>query len=293
MVTPTLIWPDFTPENAALLGGRARRRFHRAREERQPGRSSLELAAPVLDVPGLPAAPLVRRAQGGKPGTDEWLAEPVMLRPDRDRLSLRRLGTEDLDAQEARTLVQAAHAHFPAEELRIEMGEDAWYVRLPGQQARRGVPVEYAQEMLLSPLPEQFGVDVAGMRVLNELQMLWYSHPVNEARRREGRVEANALWVWGGGSLPESVPREPGFRAVVAGEPALAGLACWLELPLESPATMSEQADFAGYLVAIPASEAELGMQWLKRFLDGRGGFRLLASGHEWSFPARGLLRRW
>ena len=293
MVTPTLIWPDFTPEDAALLGGRARRRFHRAREEEQPGRSSLELAAHVLDVPVLPAAALVRLAQGGKPRADEYLGEPVMLRPDRDRLGLSRMGEEGLDAQEERTLVQAAHAHFPAEELRIEAGEDAWYVRLPGQQARRGLPVELAQGMLLSPLPEQFGVDVAGMRVLNELQMLWYSHPVNEVRRRQGRVEANALWVWGGGSLPETVSRGAGLSAVVSGEAAFAGLASWLGLPLESPAASLEQADLDGRLVVIPSGEAESGLQWLKRFLDRRGGFQLLASGHGWSVPGRGLLKRW
>lgn len=293
MVTPTLVWPDFSAEDAETLGRRARRRLRRVPEERHAGHSSLELVARALDEPALPAAALVRLAQGADPSPDEYLAEPVMLRPDRDRLSLSRLGGDALDEQDAHALVHAAHEHFPAGELHIEIGEDSWYVRLPGQQARTGLPVEQAQEMLLSPSPEQFGVDVAGMRVLNELQMLWYSHPVNEVRRRHGRAEANALWVWGGGRLPGTVPRTAGLKAIVADEPVFAGLASWLGVPLQSPAVLPEQADLEGRLVVIPPGDVELGRQWLERFLQGRGGFRLLAAGRAWKISGRGLLWRW
>lgn len=293
MVTPTLVWTDFSAEHAEMLGRRARRRFRRASEERHSGRSSLELAARVLDMPALPAAALLRVAQGTDPRADEYLAEPVMLRPDRDRLSLRRLGTDFPDERETHALVQAAHEHFPEDELRIEIGEGAWHVRLPGQRARPGLPVGDAQELLLSPSPEQFGVDVAGMRVLNELQMLWYAHPVNEARRRQGRAEANALWVWGGGRLPGTVPRAADLRAIVAGEPVFAGLARWLGVPLESPEALPTRTGTEGRLVVISSGDVELGQQWLKRFLQSRGGFRLLAAGHAWKIPGRGLLQRW
>ncbi len=293
MVTPTLIWPDFTPEHAAMLGGRAGRRFRRAREETQSGCTSLELAASVLDVPALPAAALVRLAQGSKPRSDEYLAEPVTLRPDRDRLSLCRLGDDALTEQEERALVQAAREHFPAEELCIEIEQGTWYTRLPGRQAERGLPVEQAQEVLLSPLPDQFGVDVAGMRVLNELQMLWYSHPVNEARRGQGRAEVNALWIWGGGRLPETVPQIADLKTIVASERELTGLASWLGLPQESASVVGERSGFDGCLIAIAPGEVELGLQWLKRFLNRPGGFQLLASGRVWSVPPRSLLRRW
>lgn len=293
MVTPTLIWPAFTQDEAALIGHRARRRLRRAGEETHGGRSALELAALALDLPALPAAALTRLAQGHKPVADEYLAEPVMLRPDRDRLSLHRLDYEALDDEEARELVQAAHAHFPEEELRIEPGEDIWRVRLPGAVARKGLPVERARATLLRPLPEEFGVDVRGMRALNELQMLWYAHPVNEARRSQGRAEANALWVWGGGGLPETVPAPGEVKAIAASEAVFAGLAKWLDLPLEPPAAALEQAGIADYLVVIAAGETGLGRRWLERLLGRRGGFRLLTAGSASNVPARGLLQRW
>ena len=35
-------------------------------------------------------------------------------------------------------------------------------------------------------------------RLLNEIQMAWYEHPVNEARAQRGLPPVNALWLYGG-----------------------------------------------------------------------------------------------
>ncbi|MFB6260448.1 MAG: hypothetical protein ABEJ96_08525, partial [Thiohalorhabdaceae bacterium] len=43
-------------------------------------------------------------------------------------------------------------------------------------------------------------------RLINEVQMVLATHPVNEARRREGLPEVNSLWFWGGGALPQGAP---------------------------------------------------------------------------------------
>lgn len=39
--------------------------------------------------------------------------------------------------------------------------------------------------------------DRAWRRLHNELQMLWHTHPVNDARSNRGVKAANALWLWG------------------------------------------------------------------------------------------------
>ena len=41
---------------------------------------------------------------------------------------------------------------------------------------------------------------------LNELQMLLFEHPVNQAREARGELTVNSLWLWGGGGLP-AVPK--------------------------------------------------------------------------------------
>ena|GEM_PF-639201 len=72
-------------------------------------------------------------------------------------------------------------------------------------------------------------------RLVNEVQMVLAAHPVNQARRREGRPEVNTLWFWGGGGLPEA---EPAPWAAVWGEaPGLAGLARLTGVPERGPVT--------------------------------------------------------
>jgi hypothetical protein len=36
-------------------------------------------------------------------------------------------------------------------------------------------------------------------RVFNEVQMLLYEHPVNQAREARGELAINSVWFWGGG----------------------------------------------------------------------------------------------
>src|SRR5690606_30880361 len=36
-------------------------------------------------------------------------------------------------------------------------------------------------------------------RLLNEIQMVWHEHPVNQARAARGALPVNGLWLYGGG----------------------------------------------------------------------------------------------
>ena len=42
---------------------------------------------------------------------------------------------------------------------------------------------------------------------LNEIQMAWHDHPVNQARERQGQPALNGLWLFGGGLPFEPTPR--------------------------------------------------------------------------------------
>jgi len=39
-------------------------------------------------------------------------------------------------------------------------------------------------------------------RIFNEIQMLLFAHPVNEAREARGELPVNSVWLWGGGCSP-------------------------------------------------------------------------------------------
>ena len=39
----------------------------------------------------------------------------------------------------------------------------------------------------------------------NEIQMLLYEHPLNQAREARGELAINGIWFWGGGTMPQLV----------------------------------------------------------------------------------------
>lgn len=292
MLPPALVWPQFDADEMAGIR-RLRRRLKRARADSVEAHSLLELTARALGIETPPAAALARLGEGLAADPAWCLAEPVTLVPDRDRLMLRRLGPDALAADEARALVEAVHAHFPADELRLEPVEPGrWYARLGAAEPRAGIAPAAAEGVSLPATPVTFGVGREGLRVLNELQMLWFEHPVNRERKQSGRPQANALWLWGGGALPAPVPPVPA-RAVATGEVELKGLATWLGLERRDPANPEATPVEPGLVVAIDAGGGPAAPAWLEAFASRRQAFRVFAAGRAWTVPARRFWRRW
>ncbi|SCY57314.1 hypothetical protein [Thiohalorhabdus denitrificans] len=131
-----------------------------------------------------------------------------------------------LDREEAEELANALNRELFAEQgghlSVLEPGR--WVLHLPEAPGIRTVPLEAwigADARGGLPGGEE---EVAWHRLANEVQMVLAAHPVNERRRRAGRPEANTLWFWGSGALPE--PGSPGPWKGVWGEaPLLPGLA--------------------------------------------------------------------
>lgn len=97
-------------------------------------------------------------------------------------------------------------------------------------------------------------------RLQSELQMLLYTHPVNDARESAGQLPINALWITGAGVLAEAYPP----RADVA---------------VENRLVLAEQAQAGTLLSQAIAAHHEA---W--RELDADSGKRLLAAleaGHQ------------
>jgi hypothetical protein len=68
----------------------------------------------------------------------------------------------------------------------------------------RGHPV-FVQQLLQANNPAQHK---RMMRLTNELQMLLYTHPINDVREREKLDDINALWIHGAGRLERSIESE-------------------------------------------------------------------------------------
>ncbi len=150
-----------------------------------------------------PVAPITLLADGGIPRKDYWLrADPVHLRVMRDRIVLADSGALNLTQLEADALAMSISTHFGAAFSPRLFHPARWYLRFDSAPRLRTTPISIAVGCDIDPLLPQ-GEDAMLFRTrLNELQMLLFEHPVNQAREARGELPVNSLWLWGGGCLP-------------------------------------------------------------------------------------------
>jgi hypothetical protein len=157
------------------------------------GAGSPQAAPGLMQALGLPA----------EPGT--WfLLQPVHIHIARDHLVLTDQRQLQISDTEARDLFSIAQELFAETGKTLLYGNAAtWFVRAD----------EWAQLQTSSP-------DAAGGRnidiwmpsgpgerdwrkVQNEVQMHWFTHPINAEREASGRKPINSIWLWGGGSFAD------------------------------------------------------------------------------------------
>ena len=194
-----------------------------------PGRTLFHLfgyaPAPERDCP---SAPYCRLADdpNAAPAAYVLHADPVHLRPARDRLVLFAGPDFAPDRAEADALVALCNQHLGTDGLRLEAPTPTrWYLL-----------TDRPPDLVTQPLANVLGRPIAGhlpqgsaarqwARYLNEIQMLLHQSPVNQRREAAGIPTLNGLWLWGGGErLP--VPAAPApYARVFGADPLARGLA--------------------------------------------------------------------
>jgi len=162
-------------------------------------------------------AALHARAAGTEadPAQPLWLAQLVHVAPAREGAALVP-GTElEITPDESVALFESAAEFLEG------TGFSAW--QFDTQHWRIEPPAGYEP---LTPSPTLVSItsvndwwtqDIAGRpwrRLVNELQMLWFDHPVNRAREARGLRPVNSLWLYGGAApsalTPDAqMPKEP------------------------------------------------------------------------------------
>mgnify|MGYP006896933475 CR=1 FL=1 len=140
--------------------------------------------------------------------TGYWsLAGGCHLIADRDRLMVQAGPAQRLTRAEADAISTSFNAAF---------SEDGWQLHaVAGQlllQSAHPLPAspvplhELSGHYLDDHLPG--GAEARSWRaLLNELQMLLFEHPVNQAREEQGMPPINGLWFWGCGEAIDQLPR--------------------------------------------------------------------------------------
>jgi hypothetical protein len=140
-----------------------------------------------------------------------WLrADPVNLRLQRDQLLL---SSALLSVEEAQQLCSSLNEYFAGQGMEFFAPHpQRWYARL-----------DVPPKIRTTPLPELFGCNVRGdlptgedaahwHKLFNEIQIMLFAHPVNEARETRGEPTINSVWLWGEGKLVEPLRKD--YQAV-------------------------------------------------------------------------------
>ncbi|MFA6971776.1 MAG: hypothetical protein WC208_10295 [Gallionella sp.] len=153
-------------------------------------------------------------------GDGFWLrADPVHVRLQREQVVL--LPNVTVSADESAQLCASLNEHFAGQGMEFFAPHPSrWYVRL----------VELT-EIITVPLSQAAGRNIHGNlpagtdarrwhQLFNEIQMLLFAHPLNEAREARGEVTINSVWFWGNGegAAPAPAPAQCDYGSASSDE---------------------------------------------------------------------------
>lgn len=233
--------PGGPPQALEKLLARARVTRDAARDLDATLGAFFDLSGSVPDT--LPVAPLTWLADTGTASTGYIMrVDPVHLRADQASLRLFDSRVFSIEPDEAQQLAASFNDLYQERGWRLEVAAPArWYLALPEPLVlRTHSPADCAGRDINELLPHgSHGREWHAL--LNEIQMLFHSHPVNLVREQRGEPVINSVWPWGGGVLPG--PLEAGVARVVTDEPLLMGLAQLAGIPRHDlPADAAELA---------------------------------------------------
>lgn len=196
LVIADLLLPKDFAASAGLRLPALEKILARGKMQMHPAVSCEVLLSELFGVLG-GVAPVSAAFDGLGPGI--WMrADPVHVRLQREQVVL--LPDVNVGAEEAANFCMSLNAHFSGQGMEFFAPHaNRWYVRLDALPDIATVPLSQASgRNIHGNLPA--GADERRWRQLfNEIQMLLFAHPVNEAREVRGELPVNSLWFWGEG----------------------------------------------------------------------------------------------
>lgn len=149
-----------------------------------------------------------------------FVLEPAHFHVARDHLVLTDRRQLTLDDATSRTLFDAAHPLFDELGYTLRYGDARhWLLRADAWSELRTCTTDAACGHNMDVwLPRGSG-ERDWRRLHNEVQMLWHTHAINDARELRGERRINALWLWGGsagsdGQVTQEHAQTAGLRAL-------------------------------------------------------------------------------
>ncbi len=141
------------------------------------------------------------RAGITQPGEPVWIADLCSVAIGRDGAALAipdSLGLTQVHADALFDAAQPLWSHSGISVLPIGLGR--WRVWLAPDARLRSISPAAVSTLSVSDWWPQAESMKAWRKILNEVQMLWHTHPVNDQRAANGLEPINSLWLYGGAS---------------------------------------------------------------------------------------------
>ena len=137
--------------------------------------------------------------------------EPVHIHAARDHLVLTSTEILEIQQDEADALFDSVKDIFAEMATAIYRPRaNRWFIESPSLQSLSTVSIEQAQGRNIDhwmPIDTTtVGVARQWRKWQNDIQMIWFNHPVNERRASEGMLPINSIWISGIGSLSDIEP---------------------------------------------------------------------------------------
>lgn len=231
-------------------------------------------------------APVRAAADGLDTGEEYWLcADPVNLQLHRAQMML--LPEVTLSGEEATALCGSLNEHFAGMGLRFHAPHpQRWYLQVAEEPQMTTTPLSRAAWSDAKFYQPQGEDALHWQRIITELQMVLYAHPLNQAREARGEMIVSSLWLWGGG---RAQPLSAGLDAVggnselasafakAAGVPQIESLSGMLDGQYEdglwvcdAPGKALQRGDLYAWREAAQQVERECAMPLLKALQGGR-----------------------
>ncbi len=196
-LAPDLVRALEAPSLSKLLS----RQRSRRRDSFAPGTRTLPHESWLQNRLGSAFAPLSMRGFGLDPGDGYWfIVNPVHIQVARNHLLLTDQRKLKLADAQSRALFEAAKPYFDETGNALVYGDaNTWFMRGDTWQDLSTASPDAATSQNLSDWMPLGDTARACRKLQNEVQMLWYSHPVNEQREAEGLTPINGFWPWAPG----------------------------------------------------------------------------------------------
>ncbi|MBC7204032.1 MAG: hypothetical protein H5U29_11035, partial [Pusillimonas sp.] len=139
------------------------------------------------------------------PDAPVWVAELVHVSPARDGAALLTSEQLGISQQESVSLFESAHEIFSyyGFSLRAGLRPSHWVVTPPDTVSPKSVSPALVAQTRVNDWWPQDAASRPWRQLVNELQMTWHDHPVNQARNKAGQAAVNSIWLYGGASTSQ------------------------------------------------------------------------------------------